>query len=240
MQNISVSGTEESAKGELKPLFPTVLAATSLGIDETTRNEIAAYIRQNGPVFKKRARDGVIFEQSPMNLHHLPLMEPLFERIVFAVRGALKGIGIDPAYLNLHITRSWANYNVKSMVTSSHTHGNSHISIIYYPDDSSSQASINFMNINKQNEWIPGITETAYARIGVFDRSNYFSADFISYTPQADTCLIFPSNIVHSVSPNTSDRARISIAMDTLFTLKKYTRDEALLPPPSDWRELRL
>ena len=51
---------------------------------------------------------------------------------------------------------------------------------------------------------------------------------------------MFPSNVPHSVSPNKSKRPRISIAMDTLFTLKEYVLDEQLLPPPSDWKEYEL
>ena len=62
----------------------------------------------------------------------------------------------------------------------------------------------------------------------------------ISYTPEPDMCFIFPSSVAHSVTPNPSDRPRVSIAMDTLFTLKEYTRDEALLPPPTDWKEFEL
>ncbi len=117
--------------GELKAIFPAVVATTPLGLDKDEREKIADYIRENSEIFKKRGRDGVIFEESPMNLHHLPLMEPMFRRIVKAVQGALKGIGLDPSYLNLHITRSWANYNVQSAITSSHSHINSHVSIVY-------------------------------------------------------------------------------------------------------------
>lgn len=226
--------------GEFQAIFPAVVAATPLGIDQDKRNEIADYIRENRDQFKKRKRDGVIFEESPINLHHLPMMQPMFGQIVKAVRAALKGMGLNPENLNLQITRSWANYNVRSSITASHTHINSHVSIVYYPDDSCNQASINFINIHKQNEWIPGLTDPAYSKLGIYDQTNYFSTDVVSYTPEPDMCFIFPSGIAHSVSPNGSNRARISIAMDTLFTLKKYTRDEPLLPPPSEWKQLEL
>ena len=226
--------------GEFQALFPAVVAATPLGIDEETRKKIADYIRENEDQFKKRRRDGVIFEESLINLHNIAMMKPMFRQIVKAVRAALKGMGTNPSYFNLQITRSWANYNVKSSVTASHTHANSHVSIVYYPDDSCNQASINFMNIQKQHEWIPGVSDPVYSKIGIYDQKNYFGTDVISYTPKEDMCFIFPSNIAHSVSPNPNDRPRVSIAMDTLFTLKKYTRDEALLPPPTDWKEFVL
>ena len=226
--------------GEFHAIFPAVLAATPLGLKKDERAKIADYIRNNSDQFKKNARDDVIFEESPINLHRLTVMEPMFRQIVKAVQAALTGMGLDPNYLNLQITRSWANYNVKSAITSSHTHINSHLSIVYYPDDSCNQAPLNFINTQKLHEWVPGLTNAAYAKLGVYDQKNYFSGDFLSYTPEEDLCFIFPSNIAHSVSPNESDRPRISIAMDTLFTLKKYTRDEPLLPPPKDWAEFEL
>ena len=226
--------------GELQAIFPAVVATTLLGLDEDERSKIADYVRANSDKFKKRARDGVIFEESPMNLHHLPVMEPMFRQIAKAVRGALKGIGLNPDYLNMHITRSWANYNVQSAITASHTHGNSHVSIVYYPDDSCAQAPLNLLNVQRQHEWIPGITDPVYAKVGVYDKKNYFSTDSVSFVPKPDMCVIFPSSIAHSVSPNNSDRPRISIAMDTLFTLKEYVRDEPLFPPPSDWKEYSL
>jgi len=52
--------------------------------------------------------------------------------------------------------------------------------------------------------------------------------------------LFFPSSIAHSVSPNPSDRPRISIAIDTLFTLKEYIRDEPLWPPSADLKQFDL
>ncbi len=85
-----------------------------------------------------------------------------------------------------------------------------------------------------------GLTNPAYSETGVWDQKNCFTSNVVSYTPKPDLCLIFPSNIAHSVSPNIDERARISIAMDTLFTLKKNIRDEPLLPPPSDWKEFKL
>lgn len=226
--------------GKLTPLFPTVLASVSLGLTEAERNEISQYIEQNKDLFKKRGRDKVIFEKSPINLHHMAVMEPMFSRIANAVHGALERMGFDPSRLNMHITRSWANYNTENMITPSHVHVNSHLSIVYYPDDSCSQAQINFLNLASKADWIPALNDPAYSELGAWDRTNYFSTDSVSYTPKPDLCLIFPSNIPHSVSPNTSKRSRISIAMDTLFTLKEYVLDEPLLPPPSDWKEYEL
>ena len=231
---------DQGIMGELKAIFPAVVAATTLGLNEDERKNISDFIRNNSDQFKKRARDNVLFEESPMNLHRHPVMEPMFRQIVKAVQAALKGIGLNPSYLNMHVTRSWANYNVRSAVTASHTHGNSHVSIVYYPDDSCNQAPLNFINTLKQHEWIPGITDQVYAKTGVYDQQNFFSSDFVSWTPEPDMCLLFPSSITHSVSPNPSDRPRISVAMDTLFTLKEYIRDEPLFPPPADWKEFEL
>lgn len=117
--------------GEFQALFPAVVAAMPLGMEKDTRNRIANYIRKNKDKFKKRGRDGVVFEESLINFHHIAMMEPMFQKIAKAVREALKGMGIDPQNMKLQITRSWANYNVKSSVTALHTHINSHVNIVY-------------------------------------------------------------------------------------------------------------
>ena len=222
--------------GEFIPLFPTILAVTELGLTASEKKNITKYILQNCNQFKKKSKDGVIFEESPSKLHRVPIMEPLIQKLIPAVREAIKGYGVNPEYIKFHITRSWANLNTRSSVTSAHTHINSHLSIVYYPDMSCNQATINFLEPSPAHNWIPGIMDPSYIKIGVFKQTKA-SATTLCFEPKEDTCLIFPSSLAHSVSENPSEQPRLSIAMDTLFTLRRYQRDEPLLPPPSDWRE---
>ena len=225
--------------GDLISLFPSILATTKLGVVKSDRQKISQYIHSKRSTFKKHGKDGVLFEESPMNLHHLSVMTPLFSKVSVAVRQGLHAYGIKPDYLNFHVTRSWANYNDKGTVTTPHSHINSHLSIVYYPDDSSNNATINFLQTDPLHSWVPGIDSHPYLESGIFKQKD-FNTSTVSYPPEEDVCLIFPSNIVHSVSPNPSEKPRISVAMDTLLTLKEYKRDEPLLPPVSDWRQYQL
>ena len=223
--------------GKFISLFPAVIAATELGLSDQQRAEIVNYIVANKDKVRKRTQPGVAFEESPFKLHHLPMMAPLFDRMAVAVREALKGMGYDPGMLSMHVTRSWANYTVEGHGTTLHMHPNSHVSIVYYPDDSCNQGDICFFNHHQQSTMVPGLNTPGYAKTGIFDVTNPLSANDISYTPQPDLCLVFPSSLHHGVTKNSSSRPRLSIAVDTLFTLREYTRDEPLLPPPGDWRE---
>ncbi len=225
--------------GEFIPLFPSILAVTPLGLEKSERQRITKFILGREAKFKKRSKDNVLFETSPMNLHKEKDMAALMNKIASALSLAIRNYGIDPTYLKLHVTKSWANLNLKTTVTAPHTHINSHLSVVYYPDQSCNQATINFLRPNSINGWIPGISHPSYSSIGIF-KTTKANAETLSYSPKEDICLIFPSDIAHSVSPNPSHKPRISIAMDTLFTLQNYHRDEPLLPPPSDWREFPL
>ena len=52
-----------------------------------------------------------------------------------------------------------------------------------------------------------------------------------------DMIIVFPSNITHAVHPNRSSRPRVSIAIDTFFTLRSDVDDEEFFLPPLDkWR----
>ncbi len=219
---------------EFQLLFAQPLIAAKLDISIQDREYFSSYIRQRQGEFRKHKRDGVVFEQSPIGLHNLPEFDPLFQRIGQLVNASLSKMGLSSSHLDLYILRSWANLSTKGMVTAEHSHLNSHISVVYYPDKSSTQATIKFQ-CGIEQSWVTGFNTLPYKRAGLHDATNPLSANYYSIDPQEDLCLIFPSSLVHSVSPNASVHPRISIAMDALFTLKQYTQDEPLLPPPSTW-----
>lgn len=94
------------------------------------------------------------------------------------------------------------------------------------------------------NDNSKGIITSMYSHLNSHGSIVYYpdasckSATSYSFSPEEDVCLIFPSSLTHSASPNTTDRPRISISMDGMFTLKKYQRDEPLLPPPETWKKI--
>jgi uncharacterized protein (TIGR02466 family) len=220
-----------------QPLFPQVVVSGALELPEADRARLSRYIRERQSAFKKRKRDNVVFEESPMGLHSMPEFDLLFQRVGALVGGSLSRMGLSPSHLNFYVVRSWANSNTEGMITANHNHLNSHISVVYYPDSSCDQATINFHGGIEQC-WVPSYNTAPYEKAGLHNGSNPLSANFYSIRPREDLCLVFPSSLVHGVSPNQSANPRISIAMDGLFTLKEYTRDEPLLPPPNTWRRL--
>jgi len=224
---------------KINSIFPHNIVAGKLNVSKITRDKLTEYIQKRKDSFKKINKDKVNFEKSPMHFHNKDKFHEIFESIGELVNQSVINLGFRPSYLEFYIVRSWANFNIPGMATSAHSHLNSHISIVYYPDNSCSNVPISFHG-GQDNCWIPVLNTQPYANINVYDDKNYHSANTISITPEENLCLIFPSYIVHGVPHNNNKEPRISLAMDGLFTLKQYESDEPLLPPVSQWKKLAL
>jgi uncharacterized protein (TIGR02466 family) len=106
-----------------------------------------------------------------------------------------------------YITQSWLNVNPPGTSHHRHNHSNSIISGVYYIDTAES-GSITFLTQNTSN-----ITNNPTLSIDV---TKYTPANSNSWqVPVKNNHIIyFPSTILHEVSPNASDRNRVSLAFN--------------------------
>jgi uncharacterized protein (TIGR02466 family) len=106
-----------------------------------------------------------------------------------------------------YITQSWLNVNPPNTSHHRHNHSNAIISGVYYID-TSADACITFLSQNNNT-----VTNNSTLSIGV-DDYNFANSTSWRVPVSNNTILYFPSTTLHEVSPNTSDKNRISLAFN--------------------------
>lgn len=130
--------------------------------------------------------------------------------LMIDIRDILNKISDDRGGHKLDFANAWANINGKGNYNAAHTHPYSFLSGVYYPkvpDDD--VAPITFLRSREvldyaYNEWI--------------DTHNPINRDFwvqATITPSPGTLLIFPSHMMHEVTPSQSESERYSVAFNT-------------------------
>jgi len=106
------------------------------------------------------------------------------------------------------ITGCWANLSAPGAQHRMHAHPNNFLSGVYYVQVQEGANTINFHDPRAQVGIIrPPVTElTAY------------NTDQVVVTVEVGTLLLFPAWLPHSVDANRSERTRISISFNVMFT----------------------
>ena len=103
----------------------------------------------------------------------------------------------------LVITQSWLNRNGKGESHHEHTHPNSMISGVWYPQIHEQLPPIEFRN-RSQRDVVLSI-----------QRYNTFNSQTFLLPIKRGELILFPSNLTHGVPPNQSDEERISLSFNT-------------------------
>lgn len=114
--------------------------------------------------------------------------------------------------LNLRFLNMWLNINYKNASNRVHIHSNSVLSGVYYLKCSKDCGNLIFPR-NYSESFI-------LKSIGDVYEDNTLNHTAISYTPEINKLLIFPSWIPHEVEKNNSEEERISISFNLGLTLK--------------------
>lgn len=101
------------------------------------------------------------------------------------------------------ITQSWLNKNGKGEYHAEHMHPNSLFSGVWYPKIDETMPPIKFVNSFKRDI---SIAQLNY---------NQFNSTSFEIPMKSGELIIFPSNLLHSVAPNTSNNERISLSFNT-------------------------
>jgi uncharacterized protein (TIGR02466 family) len=221
-------------------MFPTTVFHELLGLESPARQLMSQTILNMQQARQARANShntwtGDIYGAS--DLHLQDDFEPLVTRLRKSVNSYFSSFGFDSGDLQMHITRCWGTVGLPNQSIKPHQHLNSHLSIVYYPDDSCQDTDLTFHNRHPQpsNISIPGM----YMPLNLQKRvqPNPLLSPEIQLPVAEDMIIVFPSNITHAVQPNRSSRPRVSIAIDTFFTLRSDVDDEEFFLPPLDkWR----
>lgn len=112
-------------------------------------------------------------------------------------------------YNAIEITGCWANINASGASHAIHSHPNNFLSGIYYVHTHPGADSVSFHDPRLQAGIIrPPVTELTSQ-----------NTDQVAVTVSDGMLLMFPSYLAHSVAPNESDKLRISISFNMMFSL---------------------
>ena len=144
--------------------------------------------------------------QTEQTLHELKQFSELVGIFLEACDQVLDAMEVE--HDGFRVTGCWANFNPKGSFHIPHHHPNNFLSGVYYVRVTEGAESITFHEPRPQTDLIsPSVR-----------KANQYNAKEHSIGVQPGRVVIFPSWLVHSVTPNTSDQIRISISFNMMFT----------------------
>ncbi len=144
--------------------------------------------------------------QSAQRLHEMKEFRDLVSCIEKAARSVLRFLKIT--YDAIEISGCWATVLTQGAVHQVHHHPNNFLSGVYYVRVGPGADSINFHDPRSQAGIIrPPVVELTAE-----------NADQVVVSVKEGTLLMFPSYLQHSVAANASDKERISISFNVMFS----------------------
>ncbi len=145
--------------------------------------------------------------QSGQDLHNREQFVDLVSCINSTAQTVLQFLKVG--YNTIEITGCWANINASGASHAVHSHPNNFLSGIYYVHTHPGADSVNFHDPRPQTGIIrPPVTELTSQ-----------NTDQVVVTVSDGMLLMFPSYLAHSVAPDDSDKLRISISFNMMFSL---------------------
>jgi uncharacterized protein (TIGR02466 family) len=200
--SLSVSAPFESS--DVLPLFPTFVWKSQLS--EAAYRPIGEQLRA---VLAELCRDDLARGQSwqsSQDLHQRAELAGLLGCVNRAVRSVLKFMRVPEQ--PFEVTGCWLNLNAPGATHLLHHHPNNYLSGAYYVEVQPGADTINFHDPRAQAAVIrPPVTELVAA-----------NADQAVVRVAEGTLLLFPAWLPHSVDANASDRRRVSVSFNIMFS----------------------
>ncbi len=144
--------------------------------------------------------------QSGQDLHEFDELSELIDCVHGCARQVLAFLKV--AETKVEVSACWANVNAPGAEHRMHTHPNNYLSGVYYVRTQPGADTINFHDPRVQTGIIrPPVTElTAY------------NTDQVVVQVVNGMLLLFPAWLPHSVDPNRSERERVSLSFNLMFS----------------------
>ena len=163
--------------------------------DEEIKKELLIEEKKNKTAFKSNV--GGFQTENIRN----PLIEDVIIKNTFSMLNS-RYTSLSPILIK--IANFWINKNYKSNWNKPHTHPQSHYSGVYYLDVPENSGNLTFIRNNDYSLVKPDLK--------AFDHQDFL--DHFNVIPKKNMMILFPSNVLHMVSPNMSDLPRISLAFN--------------------------
>jgi uncharacterized protein (TIGR02466 family) len=144
--------------------------------------------------------------QTEQELHTLEAFQGLNVFIYAAARGTLGYLRV--IYEDFLITGCWANISAPGAGHEAHIHPNNYLSGVYYVQTQGGADSITFQDPRP----------TAHIIAPRVSENTRDTTSRVTLQVKEGTLVIFPAWLVHAVEPNTSNRERISVSFNLMFT----------------------
>jgi len=191
---------------EVVRVFPTFVWKTRLV--PAQREPINTAIRANLTEMRRQLPELARGEswQSGHSLHRIEALHGLVACLDGAAKTVLDFLKIE--YDALQITGCWATMSAPGAAHRMHSHPNNFLSGVYYVQVGEGADTINFHDPRPQS----GIFRPPVTALTAFN------TDQVVVRVEDGTLLVFPSWLSHSVDANASERLRISVSFNLMFS----------------------
>ena len=132
------------------------------------------------------------------------LKSSIMEHVEFLIREHLK---VDKS-IKFEMKNSWATKHYKTDWADRHQHSNSLLSGILYIETEQDSGDVIFEKDLSYHNLFPTAVDVP------FESRNVFNSKTWSFTPEPDRLFIFPSHLVHRVTPSNTDKPRYCVAFN--------------------------
>lgn len=191
---------------QIQNLFPTPVWV--IDFEQNVHEPLNAHIvRQLDSMLHERPDVGVGGTlQTDNNLHEFDEFADMVVQIQRGVVAVLEFLDVE--YDAFEITGCWANINPPGGINTPHTHPNNYLSGVYYVQTQTGADSIFFSDPRPQ----------ASVMMTPTNSRNVYSGNEVSFDARPGRMIMFPSWLTHGVPVNRSNRDRISVSFNIMFT----------------------
>lgn len=166
-------------------------------------------------------------------LQHDKRFSFLFLEIKSLVLDYLREYGVLKEDMHdVHIMKAWPVILKNNGSIQLHTHLGSHISVVYYPNDSDDAdgAGLEFIDMSSLKLTIPMLPDFQQDR-------TFISSEMMVVKSSKNQLVVFPSQLSHRVTKKHSTSSRYSLSFDVFITLKNIdvANSGEVLIHPSKW-----
>jgi uncharacterized protein (TIGR02466 family) len=164
--------------------------------------------------------------QTDNNLHEFDEFAGLTAIITQSAEAALGFLQIE--YSHFEITGCWANLNPTGSMNTPHTHPNNYLSGVYYVQTAKGADSIFFGDPRPQ----------ASVLMPKASQESVYTGNEVSLEAKEGRLLIFPAWLSHGVPINRSNRDRISVSFNIMFSAYTETMSKPKWSPTVRLRQV--
>ena len=131
------------------------------------------------------------------------------------IKEYIESLSLNSSELNFYFQRAWATVTKNQGNIKTHRHNQSHISFAYYISLTKDSGARVFLDDDPANQIAPGLFRSKLVR-----KPSLLNAPEGTIEAKENDIIIFPSKTRHTTKSNQTNKIRISISADIVFTLK--------------------